>query len=61
MDYSGMTVNERLYRSGLYIPFDDAVERKDLARVAEILRSVDVDEASIALTLKQLSLKEENR
>ena len=52
MKYAGMTVNERLFMSGLLKDFDSAKEKKDKNRLIEILRSLEVDEASIQQILK---------
>lgn len=49
----GMTVNERLFVCGLLPAFDEAVKNRDRSRLAEILRQVDVDEPSIALTIEK--------
>jgi sulfur carrier protein ThiS len=49
--FKGMTVNERLLTCGLLPAFDEAVKNHDQSRLAEILRQVDVDEHSIALTI----------
>ena len=43
----GMTVNERLYVSGLMRQFDDAVERKDTEEISEILRKLYLDQPDI--------------
>lgn len=42
-EYSGMTVNERLFVAGLLHDFEDAIQRHDKVRAMEILASVDVD------------------
>ena len=47
----GMTVNERLFVFGLLPAFDEAVKNRDRSRLIEILRQVEVDEPSIALTI----------
>lgn len=44
---AGMTVNERLWVSGLIGEFDSAMERRDEAKVSEILRMVYLDQLSI--------------
>jgi len=54
MKYKGMTVNERLYVSGLMDEFDKAVEIKDIKTVKAILKKVELDELSIDPILKQL-------
>ncbi len=55
--YSGMTVNERLYMSGLINKFDEAVEEKNIDKVISILNEVEVtDKASINPILEQLGL-----
>jgi len=48
---TGMTVNERLYVSGLMDEFD-RVKVKDKKRAKEILKWLKVDESSIELILK---------
>jgi hypothetical protein len=56
--YSGMTVNERLYVSGLMNEFDKAVKDKDIERVKSILTEVDLtDEETINAILKQIGLQ----
>ncbi|SER60573.1 hypothetical protein [Sphingobium sp. YR768] len=42
-DYSGMTVNERLFVAGLLHDFEDAIQRHDKVRAMEILASVNLD------------------
>lgn len=54
--YAGMTVNERLYVSGLMDEFDKAVEGKDAARVRGILQKVELKEESIEPILEKLGL-----
>ena len=43
--YSGMTVNERLYISGLMHEFDKDVKEKDIEKVKSILKEVDITDA----------------
>lgn len=57
MKYAEMTVNERLFISGLLEDFDSAKEKKDKERLVEILRSVEVDETSIRQTLKDFEIE----
>mgnify|MGYP003390802617 FL=1 len=54
--YSGMTVNERLYVSGLMDEFDKAVEERDIERVRSILNNVELTEESIEPILERLGL-----
>ena len=54
--YAGMTVNERLYASGLMDEFDKAVEEKNVGRVRIVLEKVELTEESIKPILKQLQL-----
>lgn len=54
--YAGMTVNERLYVSGLMDEYDKAVKEKDAERVREILEKVDLTEANIKPILEHLGL-----
>jgi hypothetical protein len=55
--YSGMTVNERLYASGLLSEFDEAVKQKNVSKVISILKDIGLtDESSINPILQQLGL-----
>lgn len=54
--YKGMTVNERLYISGLSDDFYNAVNNKDVERVIEILQEVELNDQSIVPILQQLGL-----
>jgi hypothetical protein len=42
--FKGMTVNERLYESGLLTAWDTAFLRKDRNAMIDILRQVDLSE-----------------
>lgn len=56
--YQGMTVNERLYVSGLMNDYDKYVREKNVEQVALILRQIDIkDEDSINAILQQEGLK----
>ncbi|MEZ2337957.1 hypothetical protein AB6735_20075 [Mucilaginibacter sp. RCC_168] len=55
--YLGMTLNERLYVSGLINEFDKAVKEKDVEKIKSILREVDLtDRTTIDAILKQAGL-----
>jgi len=54
--YSGMTVNERLYVSGLLNEFDEAVENKDTEKVCSILKKVELTDESVKEILESLKL-----
>ncbi len=54
--YSGMTVNERLYASGLMGEFDEAVEEKNRDKVCAILEKVELTEDSMKSILENLGL-----
>lgn len=54
--YIGMTVNERLYVSGLIDKFDNAVKRKDVSTIVSILEKVELKEESIKPILDSLKL-----
>jgi len=57
--YRGMTVNERLYVSGLMEEFDNAVKGNNIGKVIKILNKVEITEMSaIEPILKQLGLIE---
>lgn len=55
--YAGMTVNERLYVSGLMDEFDKAVGESNVDRVRSILEKVELREESIKPILEQLKLR----
>lgn len=52
--YAGMTVNERLYVSGMMDEFDEAVEEKNLDKVRSVLEQVELTEESINPILERL-------
>lgn len=45
--YKGMTVNERLWVSGLMSKFDEAVIKQDRNALREILLNVELDDKNI--------------
>jgi hypothetical protein len=51
-----MTVNERLYVSGLMDEFDNAVKKKDVSTIVSILKKVELKEESIKPILDSLKL-----
>ncbi len=55
-DYKGMTVNERLYASGLLDKFDKAVSDKDIHSIKEFLRDVELSDENITAILDSLDL-----
>jgi hypothetical protein len=56
--YKGMTVNERLFESGLIHEFDKAIENKDADKVIFILKEVELTDDNIYPILKQFKLAE---
>lgn len=54
--YEGMTVNERLYVSGLIDEFYKAVEKKDIEAVISILKRVELSNNQIEPILVTLNL-----
>jgi hypothetical protein len=44
-DYSGMTVNERLFVAGLLDKFDEAARQRDRQQLVEILKLVQMTPA----------------
>lgn len=58
MDYSGMTVNERLVVSGYYKKFDRAVKEKDRKTVVLILEQVGLNKSSINDILRKYKFDE---
>jgi len=45
--YLGMTVNERLFVSGLMEAFDKAIQTRDVDMVISILKEVELNDISI--------------
>lgn len=57
--YKGMTVNERLYASGLMKDFDKLVAKKNVEGVTKILKQVEItDEPTIRSILETLKICE---
>ncbi len=56
MDYSGMTVNERLAVSGLYKEFERALKSKNKNRLVEILKEVSLSDVNINEILKKYKI-----
>ena len=54
--YAGMTVNERLYVSGLLDEFEEAVEKKNTEKARAILAKVELTEESIKPILEKHGL-----
>lgn len=54
--YAGMTINERLYLSGLMDEFDKAVKDRDIERLRGILSNLELTNESIEPILKELGL-----
>ena len=54
--YAGMSVNERLYLSGLMDEFDEAAEEKNAGRIRSILDNAELTEEAIKPILEQLGL-----
>jgi hypothetical protein len=57
--YAGMTVNERLYVSGLMDKFDKAMNEKNVEEVVSILKNVELNNLSISPILESLGLVED--
>jgi len=52
--YQGMTVNERLYISGLFEEYEKAVEQKNASTVKHILEQLELTDLSIMSIMEQL-------
>ena len=57
--YAGMTVNERLYVSGLMDKFDKAIKEKNVDLVISILKEVELNDLSIKPILNHFGLKKD--
>ncbi len=55
-NYQGMTVNERLYVSGLLPLFDKAVSDKNIETIKEILNNVGLPEDDISEIIRSIKL-----
>lgn len=54
--YGGMTVNERLYISGNWDEYEKAVNKKDVQKIVDILKEVELTEDNIISILEKLGL-----
>ena len=54
--YAGMTVNERLYVSGLLDEFDKAMQIKDVDVIISILKNVELTDENIDSILRNHGL-----
>lgn len=59
IDFLGMTVNERLYVSGLIDSFYKAIRKRDTQKVIEILKKIEIGDDNIPPILKQNGLSDE--
>ena len=59
LKYAGMTVNERLWVSGLFDKFEKAVHAKNVELVVSILKEVELTEESILPILRSKGLNPE--
>jgi hypothetical protein len=57
MKYGGMTVNERLFVSGLDSEFQAAIGRGDTTRFIEILKTVELNDETIEALLRKYGMK----
>ena len=55
-EYGGMTVNERLYVSGLMDKFYKAIEEKNIERFVNILKELGLSDGDIVANLKFVGL-----
>ena len=52
--FVGMTVNERLFVSGMLCEFDIAVKEKNKSMITDILEKIDLDSSSILVILNTI-------
>ncbi len=55
--YIGMTVNKRLYTSGLMDKFDNAVKDKNIDLLISILKEIELNDLAIEQLLIHIGLK----
>lgn len=53
MDYSGMTLNERLVISGLLNEFEQAIKLKKREKVIRVLQQLDIDKKGVNAILEK--------
>lgn len=58
--YTGMTVNERLYVSGLLEDFNRAVDEKNTGDIISILKQVGLTDLSIIPILEHLKIRKQD-
>lgn len=59
--YRGMTVNERLYVSGLMKEFDRVVRSKDVNGLKRVLARVEITDESAVMSIIETALKNEDQ
>ncbi len=57
--YRGMTVNERLYLSGMMDDYEKAVKRKDFTKAESILGKLDIGNENVKTIIKANKQTEE--
>ena len=57
MKYGGMTVNERLYVSGLMSAFDKTIEENDLEALKDIIEKIELHESYLETLIQNYRLK----
>jgi hypothetical protein len=57
-NFSGMTVNERLYVAGLTNEFETCLKQKDFEKIKSILKKVELNEDSIIEIINSLALRD---
>ena len=56
LDYKGMTVNERLYLSALSEDFDQAIKSKNVEKVIQILKEIQLTDENIKPIVEKYGL-----
>lgn len=56
MNYSGTTLNERLYQSGDLKRFNKALRKKDREELTEILKSVEIENPDIDFLIENTKI-----
>ena len=58
IDYTGMTVNERLYLSGYLYKFEDFIKNNQIEQATNLLISLDISEKNAYLIVKELQMSQ---